>query len=87
MAIRGRSYVNYPLVRPYNLTLFFDHFGEGHITATAALAGQGQKTASGTATFGAVATFTPVGGEEHDHFVLVGRPKATTIGPPFIGLP
>lgn len=82
MAIRGRTYVNYPLVRPYNLTLFFDHFGQAQITAIGAITGTGSAVRSGTATISATATITGTGADE-DVDVRIGRPYAIEFGPPF----
>lgn len=59
MAIRGRSYINYPLVRRLNLTLF--KAGTAQITATGAITSTGQPGYSGTAMITATGAITATG--------------------------
>lgn len=59
MAIRGRSYINYPLVRPLNLTLH--KAGQVTISASTAFTVTGAKNGQGTTTLSATAALTGSG--------------------------
>jgi hypothetical protein len=83
MAIRGRAYINYPLVRPLNLTIH--KAGSATIAAlVASTTATGKKVGLGTATISATVTVT-ANGQGTGGATTIGRPTAlTSFGPPYI---